>query len=725
VSNELLSRRNFITVGVSAAGGLLVSVYLPATVRALRESTPVSTTLGAFVAVERDGAIVITARNPEIGQGVKTSLPMLVAEELDVDWSRVRVVQADFDEAKYGDQFAGGSTAISEAWLPMRRAGATARAVLVSAAATRWGVEPSTCRAEKGTVIHDASHRRVAYGEIAADAARLTAPTEVPLKATSQFTLIGTRVRVADAQEIVTGAAQYGLDARVPGMLVAAITKPPFGATVARLDDRATLAVPGVRRVVRIPALPNPLHRVEGVAVIADSTWAAFKGKRALVVEWSQPNASGIDTTALDAEFRRAVNARGEVMVRNDGDVEAAIGSATRTVDATYELPFLAHVPMEPVNCLAHVQADRIDVWGPMQDPGGVAARAAQSAGMDPKQVHVHLSRSGGGFGRRLMSDFAAEAAFLSKEMQAPVQVVWTREDDIQHDYYRPSGHHRMRAAIDAQGRVTGWWQHLANTSRYAFARRENPAGSELYADDFPAGCLPNVRMEYTLIRSAIPAGAWRATLHSANAFPVESFLDEIAHAARRDPLDLRLEMLGQPRKLQYRGHPGPTFDTGRLANVLRVATDRAGWRTPLAAGRARGLAAHFTFGGYAAHVAELSVVAGGRPRVHRIVAAIDCGIVVNASGAEAQAQGAILDGLSATLYSGITVEGGRVKQSNFHDYRLLRLRDAPVVEVHFVRSEETPSGLGEIALPPVAPAVANALFAATGKRVRRLPLIA
>jgi isoquinoline 1-oxidoreductase beta subunit len=355
-------------------------------------------------------------------------------------------------------------------------------------------------------------------------------------------------------------------------------------------------------------------------------------------------------------------------------------------------------------------------------DARGLAARVA---GVPPANVTVHLPRSGGGFGRRLMVDYVAEAVLLSKAAGAPVKMLWSREDDIQHDYYRPAGHHRIRAALDARGTPTAWAQHLANTSRYAYARSDSPpVASELYADDFPAGCLTSVRLEYTAVPSDVPTGAWRATLHSANAFAVQSFLDELAHAAGLDPLELRLTMLGEPRQLPYAGHGGPTFDTGRLAGVLRLAADRAGWGAPLPAGRGRGIAAHFTFGSYVAEVAEVSVDDAGRIRVHRIVAAADCGLVVNPAGAEAQIEGGVLDGLGAALYGGVTVDRGRVRQSNFHEYRLLRIDEAPRVEVHLVRSTEPPSGLGEPPLSPVAPAVANAIFAATGRRIRALPLM-
>jgi isoquinoline 1-oxidoreductase beta subunit len=392
-------------------------------------------------------------------------------------------------------------------------------------------------------------------------------------------------------------------------------------------------------------------------------------------------------------------------------------------VEATYELPFLSHTPMEPMNCLADVRADRCEIWGPMQNPDALRALVADVTGLNPASVTVHMTRSGGGFGRRLLSDYGAEAALLSKTVGASVQVFRTREDELQHDYYRPAGMHRLRAGLQG-GRLIAWDQHLANPSRYAFADpKRDPAASELYKDDFPGGFLPHVRMAYTLTRSAVPGGAWRATLHSANAFPVQSFIDELAHAAGRDPLEFRLELLGQPRHLSYEGHGGPELDTGRLAAVLRLAATKAGWSRPLPKGRARGIAAHFTFGSYVAEVAEVSRGEDKQVKVDRIVAAVDCGTVVNLSGAEAQVQGGVLDGLSAALYGEITVERGRVQQENFHQYRLLSMREAPRVEVHFIQGAEKPSGLGEPGLPPVAPAVANAIFALTGERIRKLPL--
>jgi isoquinoline 1-oxidoreductase subunit beta len=718
--SENVNRRTFIRVAAGTTGALAVGVLTTRDVaRAARRAAPPSV-LSAFVEIAEDGTVRIIAKNPEIGSGVKTSLPILIAEELDVDWSTVRVVQADF-AAKYGDQFTGGSSAIWDHFTPLRQAGAAARALLITAAANRWSVNADTCSTERGTVIHVSSGRRLPYGELAADAAKLPAPTNVRLKDSSQFRVIGTRVPVVDANEIVTGRAQYGLDASLPGMLIACVVRGPFGAKVVSFDPAPALAVSGVERVIKVDGGRDPLDRIEGVAVLARSTWAAMQGRRRLRVTWSDAPEDA-SSAHLERQFRSALASPGSV-VHRDGDVAAALASSARTIDAVYEIPFLAHVPMEPVHYLADVRADRADMWGSTQAPENVARRVAELTGLKPETITVHLGRSGGGFGRRLMDDYAAEAAFLSKEAQRPVKVIWTRDDDVQHDYYRPAGHHALRAGLSASGEVTAWSHHLANTSRYAFAKNGRPPQqSEMYGEDFPVGCVPNTLLEYTLVPSAVPTGAWRSTLHSSNAFAVQSFIDELAHAAGHDSVAFRLTLLGAPRELKYTGHGGPTFDTGRLATVIRTAAERSGWPHAPAAGRAWGIAAHFTFGSYAAEAVEVSVQ-NGVIRVHRVVAAVDCGIVVNLSGAEAQVQGGIIDGLSAALYGEITVDKGVVSQSSFGDYRLLRIDEAPRIDVHFVPSTHAPRGLGEPPVPPIAPAVANAIFAATGRRIRRLPL--
>ncbi|HUQ79692.1 MAG TPA: molybdopterin cofactor-binding domain-containing protein [Gemmatimonadaceae bacterium] len=722
-----LDRRSFLQISATAAGGLCVAVLMPASAvaaprrRKSNERIAPSAQIGAFIEIDESGVVTISAKNPEIGTGTRTALPMIVAEELDVAWERVRVVQAPLDR-KYGGQFTGGSTGVSSNWMPMRRAGATARYALVSAAATRWGVDRGECRTENGSVIHGPTNRRLAYGALAADAATVTAPADVPLKSADGFRLLGTRVGNVDTRAIASGTQRFGIDVTRPGMLIASILHAPFGATAASVNETKALAVPGVRRVVRIAPRDNPTRLREGVAVLADNTWAAFEGRRALEVTWN--DAAGVEatTSSLTTAFRAAFDRPGE-RIRDDGDVDAAIRSAARALDVVYEIPFIAHVPMEPVNFAADVRSDRVELWGPTQDPGDAQALVAEVTGVPRANVTLHMERCGGGFGRRLMVDYAAEAAFLSKAVGAPVKVVRTREDDLQHDYYRPAGMHRVQAAVDARGAPVAWAQHLANTSRYAFAQRPDPVKSELYPDDFPARCLPNVRFEYTGVASVIPVGAWRATLHSANAFVVQCAVDELAHLAAADPVAFRLAMLGEPRQLAYADHGGPVFDTGRLAAVIRLAAERAGWGTPLPRGRGRGIAAHFTFGSYAAHVAEVSVDVSGRVRVHRIVAAVDCGTIVNRSGAEAQVQGGVIDGVSSALYGQVTVDRGRVRQSNFTDYRLLRMSESPTIEVHFVQSSTPPSGLGEPPVSPVAPAVANAMFAVTGKRIRRLPI--
>jgi isoquinoline 1-oxidoreductase subunit beta len=712
-----MERRDFLQVTATAAGGLLVLGALPRTMHGLAGGS-----LGAFVEIGPDGVVTIAAKNPEIGQGVKTALPLIVAEELDVAWERVRVVQADLDR-QYGDQYAGGSDAVSENFDRLRQAGATARHLLVAAAAARWGVAADSCRTELGTVIHEATGRRLGYGGLAAEAARLPVPEKVPLKPRSAYRLLGTRIRATDQPAIASGRVTYGIDARAPGMLRASVLHPPFGHRLASLDSAAAERIAGVKRVVRIDPLPSPLHLRQGVAVVADSTWAAIQAVRALQATWERAPGPPVDSEAIRDAMHQAVLRPGEP-VRNEGDVDRALAGAARVVEATYELPLLAHVPMEPINCLADVRPGRAEVWGPMQDPDGVRDLTARVTGIPITAITVHMTRAGGGFGRRLMSDYGAEAAYLSKAMGAPVQVLWTREEDLSQDFFRPCAVHRLRAGLDASGRVIAWDHHLANPSRYAYAENgQPPAVSELYPDDFPAGFIPDFRLAYTHIPCGIPGGAWRSTLHSSNAFAVQSFVDELARATGKDPLTLRLELLGPPRRLDYKGHGGPVFDTGRLAGVLRLVAEKAGWGSPLATGRARGLAGHFTFGSYAAHVVEIARAPEGF-RVERVVVAVDCGLVVNRSGAEAQVEGAVLEGISAALYGRVTVEGGRVRETNFDRYRLTRMREAPRVETWFVSSEAPPSGLGEPPLPPVAPALASAVFALTGERPRRLPLI-
>lgn len=711
-----MERRTFLAASVTAGGAFVLSLR-PTYAKAQAAAADV----GPFVRIEPDGAVTIMAKNPEIGTGVKTSLPMIIAEELDVDWARVRVEQAPLD-ARFGDQFTGGSTGVWTNWNDLRQAGAAARAMLVAAAAARWQVNPAECETESGVVMHRASGRRLEYGPLATEAARLPVPTQVPLKERARYRIVGHPIREVDAPAIVRGGIVYGLDVRMPGMRFAAIARPPFGAKLVSFEPAPALAVPGVRQVVRINGLPNPTNLQEGVAVIADTTWAAFRGRTALRVVWDEAASRGESTTRLGERFREALQGTGATVLRNDGDTEIAIASAARTLDAQYEVPFLAHVPMEPVNCTAWVHDGRCDIHGPMQNPEGARDLAAQLTGIPSTAVTVRMARSGGGFGRRLMSEYAGEAALLSRESGTPVQVVRSREDDLTHDFYRPAGIHHFRAGLAADGRVVAWSHHLANTSRYGYAQRRDPATSELYRDDIPAACVPNFRLAHTNILTAIPTGAWRATLHSSNAFAVQGFIDELAHLAGRSPLEFRLDLLGADRDLAYRDHGGPVLSTARLKGVLRLAAERAGWGTPITAGTGRGIAAHFTFSGYVGVVAEAAVM-DGEIVVRRLVAAVDSGLIVNPSGATQQVVGGLLDGLQAALRGEINVEGGRTRERNFGDYRLLRINEVPSIEVHFIESPHPPTGLGEPGVSPVAPAIANAVFAATGQRIRRLPL--
>jgi isoquinoline 1-oxidoreductase beta subunit len=717
-----LDRRRFLQVSASVLGGMMVSVG------DLLGQDPAA---GAFapngyIRIDSDGTITVWARNPDMGQGVRTSLPLLIAEELEVSLERVRVEQASLDPERFGGQGAGGSTSVWEdGWEPMRRAGATARMMLIAAAAQAWGVESAACEARDGAVAHPPSGRRLGYGELAGRAARQPVPAEVPLKPLGELRQVGRRVRSIDSRDIATGRIGYGIDVRLPGMLYAAIIKcPVFNGKVRAFDPRPALALKGVERVVEVKGHENPTILMPGVAVVAETTWAAFQGAAALRVEWDEGPFRDESSATLAAQMSELLSRPG-TLVAADGDAEAALAGAARVVEAVFDLPFLAHATMEPHNCTAHLRDGRCDVWGPVQMPGGARRAVAAVTGLAPEAVAVHPTRLGGGFGRRLLSDYAAEAARVSQLVGAPVMVVGDRAADLQHDYYRTAARHRLRAGLDAGGALVAWAHHLTTASRYAYRRDPGPAqNSEVLPSDFPRGLVGAYRLEWSPLATGVPVGAWRAPRHNNEAFAVECFLDELAHTAGRDPLQFRLALLQAKGELPYDDHGGPTWSPRRLRRVLELAAEKAGWGRPLAPGRGRGIAAHFTFGSYCAEVAEVAVDGEGRPRVERVVAAVDCGVPVNLLGVEAQTEGGILDGLSAALYGEITIERGRAVERNFDGYRVLRIAEAPRVEVHVVPSPETPHGMGELSTPPLAPAVANALFAATGRRVRRLPLV-
>jgi isoquinoline 1-oxidoreductase beta subunit len=739
MSEMRVDRRTFLKAGGTVAGAFVVGYYVR---QRTRTHAAASFAPNGYVRVNADGTVTVWAKNPDMGQGTKTSLPMMIAEELDVDWAQVRVEQGELNRDLFGGQGSGGSDATPSDGPLGQRAGAVARAMLVAAAARTWNVNAVDCETSRGVVHHRASHRSATYGELAATAATMPMPAHPPaLKDIERHTIIGTRVRGVDVPKIVVGAPIYGLDVRVPGLLHAVIEKCPvhFGRP-ASVDASAALAVPGVRRVVTIEGHRNPTFLRPGVAVVADSTWAAMKGREALRITWDDGPGHDESTATLAAQFR-ALAAKPGKMLADAGDVAHALSQARTTVDVVYEAPFIAHATLEPQNCVAHVKDGRCEVWGPLQMPTSGAQVVGEVLGIDRQAVTVHVTRAGGGFGRRLMSDYAAEAAYLSKAVGAPVQVIWSREDDMRHDYYRPSGYHHVRAALDPGGAIVAWHHHLVGTSRNAHRLGTSPPedtemygliapksvdpARQMHGHDLQPTLIPNCRVEFTEAKTWVPTGALRAPSHNFSAFVVESVTDELAHAGHVDPVALRLSYLGEPSDFPYAGDDPAPFNPARLKAVLKLAVEQSDWGKPLSAGHGRGVAAHFTFGSYCAQVAEVSVDAARRLRVHRVVAAIDVGVPVNPLNLEAQTQGGIIDGLSAALFGEITIEGGRTMQSTFEDYRLLRNREAPDIDVHIVPSREHSTGFGEIALPPIAPAVGNAIFAACGIRVRRLPFTA
>ena len=730
-----LSRRDFLVVSATAAGGILFR--WPSAFAAKPERG--GTVLSDFIRIDPDNRVTIGARATEIGQGVRTALPMLIAEELDARWEDVTVeamplmllVTPEGLKLKVGDQGVGGSTSIPDAWDDHRKAGAQARARLVAAAAQLWKADASLLATADGHVRHP-DGRRVAYGALAGLAATLSPPDgEVRLKDPRNWKIAGRPQRVVDARDIVTGRAEFGLDVREPGMLVAVIARCPyFSGGLDRYDDRAARAVPGVVAIVPIPG-PKPddpitQNLAPGVAVVARDTWTAIKAREKLEIEWTRGPFADESSDSFDARCRKLLEGDGKI-VRDDGDMAAALRQAAKVVRADYRVPFVSHATMEPQNAFARLDGDRATVILPTQSPEAIPRLAQNVAGVPRANVAVRMTRAGGGFGRRLAVDYAAEALHVAKLTGKPVQVVWTREDDMAHDWYRPGGRHQLLAAVDGSGRVTGWTHRLASAHKY-YRRADLKPGTEwtpeLYPDDFPAGMVPNLRLEWLDAASGIQRGSWRAPAHTANAFAVQSFVDEVAHATGQDALALRLALLGEPRELDYRQHGGPKFDTGRLAAVLRLVAKEIGWGRTLPPGQGLGLAAHFTFGGYAAHAFEVAVDASGTLSIRRVVCAVDVGIPVNPLGIRAQMEGGTIDGLSTALNLEITVKEGRVVERNFDDYPLLGLKDAPRnIEVHIIGSNANPSGCGEMGIPTVAPALCNAIFNASGKRIRVLPI--
>lgn len=728
-----MDRRRFVRLSACASGGLLVAVTLPSCSRKRRGAQPSASRhrMDAFLEIDTRGRATVRIPVPEIGQGVRTALAMLVAEELELPWDRIRVRQSDATDEMGPHPFAGGSQSVRAHWLPLRRTGAAGRLALVDAAAATWDVPASRLKAEAGTVVDGRTGRRLDYGALAATAAEVAAgreldPGELPLKDPDDFSLIGTAVRHLDTADIVQGKARFGLDVRVEGMLRAVVARSPvYGGRVVRWDDARCRDVPGYRFAAEVESVgePDRPYAAGGVAVITESTWAAIQARERLEVEWDEGPNIGEDSAELIRRSRRMVRRRGETF-RASGDVDAALENAERSVRAEYSAPFLVHAPMEPMNCVVSVTGDACEIWAPTQIPRPVRRLAARLTGLEPERVQVHVERAGGGFGRRLSADFVAEAIPVARAAGAPVQLVWTREDETRHSMLRPLNVHRLEAALDRDRRLTGWLHRQAGTSRYAFRPGEPVGRSEFRAGTYPAALADSHRLEYTLAESNLPRGPLRAPGLNTFTWAVESFLDEIAVEGGQDPLTFRLSLLEPERELPY-SEDDPVFSTGRMAAVLQRAAQEAGWARRLPPGRGMGIAGAFTFGTYAAHVVEASVDRErGSVQVHRIVSAIDCGRVVNENGVRHQVMGGALDGLGAALHGEVTVEAGTVLQSNFHDFPLLRMPEAPDVDVHWIESSREPTGVGEPPYPPLAPALANAVYAASGVRIRDLPLL-
>ena len=705
-------RRDFLRVTGAASAGLLIAFRLPDR-HGVAPFAP-----NAWLRIDPDGSVTLTIDKSEMGEGNHTALAMIVAEELDADWSKVKIGPVPENPAGWSRRMStGGSTSVRTSWDILRKAGATARAMLVAAAAQTWGADPAACSTENGVVAHTGTSHRLTYGELAQKAAALPVPANPPLKDPKDFRLLGHRTHRLDTPSKVNGTAQFGIDVRMPGMLIASVERSPvFGGKVRSFDATRTKGMPGVRHVVQLESTPWlgtgawGVGSVSGVAVIADTYWQAVEGRRALQITWDEgPNASLGD---IPGKLAALANQAG-VQARKDGDAAAALATAAKKIDAVYTVPFLHHATMEPMNCTAHVRTDACEVWAPTQNQTRAQEVAAEAAGIPKEKVRIHTTLLGGGFGRRLESDFVAEAVQLSKAAKAPVKVIWSREDDVKHGFYRPATYNRLTAGLDAQNKAVAWTHHIvAPPILLKFGPLQDGIDRTLIdgASGIPYA-IPNVFVDQLAADlPAIPLGFWRSVGASQNAFVVESFMDELATAAGRDPYEFRRALLQDPAKARH-------------LRTLELAATKAGWGTPLPAGRARGIAIAEWPPTTCAEVAEVSVAPDGTVRVHRVVCAVDCGPVVNPDTLEAQMQGGVVFGLSAALYGEITIENGRVKQSNFNDYPVLRIPEMPVVEVYTVNSTDALGGIGEPSVPPTAPAVCNAIFAATGKRIRSLPI--
>lgn len=741
-----LNRRSFLQVTTLSGGGIILGLAVAPRARGQQQQAQTALSPSSFIRIDKDGTVTLISRNPEIGQGIKNMLPMLIAEELEVDWKNVKVEQAGLD-SKYGGQTTGGSRAASNNWIPMRQVGAAGKQMLVTAAAQTWDVPEEECYAQNGRVYHRKTDRSLGYGELAGKAAELPPPdlNKVKLKDSKDFHIIGTRTLGVDVPDIITGKPVFGIDFTTPGMLYAVYEKcPVFGGkpVSANLDEIKSL--PGVRhafilesKVKLAPSIQNEPGLEGGVAIVADTWWQANSARKKLQVKWDEGEAAGQSSQGFAQNAAELSKAKPAMPLKSEGDLDNVWGGAAKVLEANYTYPFISHAPLEPRNCSAHFKDGKLEVWSTTQLPANARKYTAAMMGIPEDAITIHLLRAGGSFGRGLTNDYMAEVAHISKVAGAPVKLVWTREDDMAHDYYRPGGFHFLKGAVDKNGRISGWHNHFVT---YGDGTKYSPSAT-MAPGEFPAGFVPNFSHGATMMPLMIKTGALRAPGANAQCFVMQSFIDELAHAAGKDPVEFRVALLDGPGKdivheaakpkVENEGAPRPSdrapvpYNAERMRNVLTTVADRAGWgKRTLPKGTALGIAFHYSFQGYFAHVAEVAVLPGNKIKVNKVWSCGDVGSqIINPSGAEAQVQGAIIDGLSELMFQEITLENGRVVQKNYDSHGLLRARNAPQIDVHFVHSDNPPTGLGEPALPPIIPAVCNAIFAASGQRLRSLPL--
>jgi isoquinoline 1-oxidoreductase subunit beta len=733
----VVNRRSFLRVTSLAGGGVLLGLYIKPPKAEAQFGPGAPVVPNNFIKIDPDGTVTIMAKDPEVGQGVKTMLPMLIAEELDADWKTVKIEQTDYDDTKYAMQFAGGSLATPFNWDPMRRVGAAGRQLLVSAAAKTWGVPEAECSTAAGRVLHAGSKRSVGYGEIASKAAAMPPPDlqKVKLKDPKDYKIIGHSQRGYDVPKIVTGQPAFAIDFTLPNMLFAVYQKcPVFGGKVVSTNLDEIKALPGIRDAFVVAGMmkdgtvaENDPGLEPGIAIVADTWWQAQSARKKLQVKWDEGHGASQSSVAFAQKAKELAAQPPAKTLRKDGDPDAALASAAKVVEGEYIYPFISHAPLEPQNCTAHWQGDKIEIWSNSQIPGGGKTLVAKTLGIPEKAVTLHMQRGGGGFGRRLTNDYMVESAWISKTVNAPVKLLWAREDDFAHDYYRPGGFQFLKAGLDSSGKIVGWRNHFIS-----WGDGDKPApSSTMTPSEFPARYIPNYALHNTNQPLWLKTGALRAPGSNVYAWVIQSFIDELAHAAGKDPLEFRLALLSTPPLPAPAPPPGgggfggPGFSAERTTGVLKLVAEKSGWgKHSASSGRAMGIAFHFSHMGYFAEVADVSVSSDKKVKVHKVWVAADIGSqIINPNFAENLCQGAVVDGMGALMGQEITLENGAVVQHNYDKHPLLRMSQAPEIEVHWLKTDNPPTGLGEPALPPILPAVANAIFTASGQRVREIPL--